>query len=106
MVSFFTFLRIVYLKICKKSSHNLERKLCCCFRINVSACAPSYSLGVSIIDGDKNGITMELDMQWDGNPNIVLGVKTLVGVSLPIQVQDMCLMLLSIAYFFDCEIDA
>jgi Ca2+-dependent lipid-binding protein len=27
-------------------------------------------------------------MQWDGNPNIVLGVKTLVGVSLPIQVKN------------------
>lgn len=29
---------------------------------------------------------MELEMQWDGNPNIVLDIKTLVGVGLPIQV--------------------
>lgn len=29
---------------------------------------------------------MELELQWDGNPNIVLDVKTRVGVALPIQV--------------------
>lgn len=29
---------------------------------------------------------MELEIQWDGNPNIVLDVKTRVGVGLPIQV--------------------
>ena len=29
---------------------------------------------------------MELEMQWDGNPNIVLDVKTRLGVGLPIQV--------------------
>lgn len=43
-------------------------------------------LGVSIIEGDAKGITMELEMQWDGNPNIELDVKTKVGVGLPIQV--------------------
>ena len=50
------------------------------------------SIGVSIVEGDENGMTMELDMNWDGNPNIVLGIKTLVGVSLPVQVQDMYLI--------------
>lgn len=50
------------------------------------------SIGVSIVEGDENGMTMELDMNWDGNPNIVLGIKTLVGVSLPVQVNDMPLM--------------
>lgn len=44
------------------------------------------SLGVSIIEGDKSGITMELEMQWDGNPSIILDIRTRVGVSLPIQV--------------------
>lgn len=29
---------------------------------------------------------MELELQWDGNPNIVLDIKTKVGVALPIQV--------------------
>ena len=63
-----------------------------CFGINESASAPWCSLGVSIVEGDKNGMTMELDMNWDGNPNVVLGIKTLVGVSLPVQVRDMCFM--------------
>ena len=47
---------------------------------------------------------MELDMNWDGNPNIVLGIKTLVGVSLPVQVQDMYLMLAfsCLFLFFAC----
>lgn len=30
---------------------------------------------------------MELEMQWDGNPKIVLDIKTLLGVALPIEVQ-------------------
>ncbi|CAI0444287.1 unnamed protein product [Linum tenue] len=34
------------------------------------------------------GVTMELEMQWDGNPNIVLDINTRVGVALPIQVKD------------------
>ena len=46
----------------------------------------SFSLGVSIVEDDDSGITMELELQWDGNPNIILDVRTLVGVSLPIQV--------------------
>lgn len=29
---------------------------------------------------------MELEVEWDGNPNIVLDIKTTFGVSLPIQV--------------------
>lgn len=33
---------------------------------------------------------MELDMQWDGNPDIVLEIKTRVGVALPIQVRCVC----------------
>ncbi|CAA3028706.1 synaptotagmin-5 isoform X2 [Olea europaea subsp. europaea] len=31
---------------------------------------------------------MELELQWDGNPNIVLDVKTIVGVGLPVQVKN------------------
>ena len=30
---------------------------------------------------------MELEIKWDGNPNIVLDIKTHVGVALPIQVK-------------------
>ncbi|CAH8308182.1 unnamed protein product [Eruca vesicaria subsp. sativa] len=56
-------------------------------KLTLGTVAPQFT-GVSIVDGDKNGMTMELDMNWDGNPNIVLGIKTLVGVSLPVQVKN------------------
>ncbi|CAJ1937835.1 unnamed protein product [Sphenostylis stenocarpa] len=35
-----------------------------------------------------DGVTMDLEMQWDGNPNIVLDIKTRVGVRLPVHVKD------------------
>lgn len=41
---------------------------------------------MSIIEDGGSGVTMELEMQWDGNPSIILDIKTLVGVSLPVQV--------------------
>lgn len=44
--------------------------------------------GVSIVEGESEsgGVTMELEIQWDGNPSIVLDVNTRFGVGLPIQV--------------------
>ncbi|KAL8498765.1 hypothetical protein ACS0TY_021911 [Phlomoides rotata] len=45
-------------------------------------------IGVSIIEGESDEIIMELEMQWDGNPNIVLDIETRVGVQLPIQVKN------------------
>ncbi|XP_070038702.1 synaptotagmin-5-like [Nicotiana tomentosiformis] len=56
-------------------------------KLTLGTVAPSFT-GVSIIDGDPGEIIMELEMQWDGNPNIVLDIKTLVGVALPIQVKN------------------
>lgn len=51
-----------------------------------------YSLGISILESESgaDGITMEMDMQWDGNPNIVLNINTKLGVSLPVQVTFIC----------------
>ncbi|KAK6118365.1 hypothetical protein DH2020_047936 [Rehmannia glutinosa] len=49
---------------------------------------PPQFTGVSIIEGDSDEIIMELDLQWDGNPKIVLDIKTRVGVTLPIQVKN------------------
>lgn len=43
-------------------------------------------VGVSIIEDAGDGITMELEMNWDGNPNIVLDIRTRLGVGLPVQV--------------------
>ena len=42
--------------------------------------------GVSVIEGGGDSVTMELEMQWDGNPSIILAIKTLLGVALPVQV--------------------
>lgn len=56
-------------------------------KLTLGTVAPQFT-GVSIIEGDLKGITMELEMQWDGNPNIQLDVKTKVGVGLPIQVKN------------------
>lgn len=36
---------------------------------------------------------MELEIQWDGNPNIVLDIKTMLGVALPIQVMPIPLVI-------------
>lgn len=50
-------------------------------------CCLKY-LGISIVEEDSgpNGVTIEFDLQWDGNPNIVLDIKTRVGVVIPVQV--------------------
>ncbi|KAL1833200.1 hypothetical protein ACET3Z_002851 [Daucus carota] len=56
-------------------------------KLTLGTVAPQFT-GVSIIDGDAKSITMELDMQWDGNPNIILDIRTHLGVGLPIQVKN------------------
>ncbi|KAM0933896.1 putative C2 domain, synaptotagmin-like mitochondrial-lipid-binding domain, C2 domain superfamily [Dioscorea sansibarensis] len=56
-------------------------------KLTLGTVAPQFT-GVSIVEVDDSGITMELEMQWDGNPNIVLDVQTYLGVALPIQVKN------------------
>ncbi|XP_026663821.2 synaptotagmin-5-like [Phoenix dactylifera] len=56
-------------------------------KLTLGTVAPQFT-GVSIIEDDKSAITMELEMQWDGNPNIVLDIQTKFGVAFPIQVKD------------------
>ncbi|KAL8503698.1 hypothetical protein ACS0TY_022426 [Phlomoides rotata] len=56
-------------------------------KLTLGTVAPQFT-GVSIIEGESDEIIMELEMQWDGNPNIVLDIKTRVGVQLPIQVKN------------------
>ncbi|CAA2963637.1 synaptotagmin-5-like [Olea europaea subsp. europaea] len=56
-------------------------------KLTLGTVAPQFT-GVSIIEDGTEGITMELEMQWDGNPNIVLDIKTYLGVALPVQVKD------------------
>ncbi|KAJ0989511.1 hypothetical protein J5N97_007867 [Dioscorea zingiberensis] len=56
-------------------------------KLTLGTVAPQFT-GVSIVEEDDSGITMELEMQWDGNPNIVLDIRTKLGVALPIQVKN------------------
>ncbi|GLT72996.1 hypothetical protein SLA2020_448860 [Shorea laevis] len=52
-------------------------------KFTLGTVAPQFT-GVAIIESesDTRGVTMELEMQWDGNPNIKLDIKTRVGVAL------------------------
>ncbi|XP_008242836.1 PREDICTED: synaptotagmin-5-like [Prunus mume] len=56
-------------------------------KFTLGTVAPQFT-GVSIIEDEGDSVTMELEMQWDGNPSIILAIKTLFGVSLPVQVKD------------------
>ncbi|KAM2843440.1 hypothetical protein COP1_026152 [Malus domestica] len=56
-------------------------------KFTLGTVAPQFT-GVSIVEGGGDSITLELEMQWDGNPSIILAIKTLVGVALPVQVKD------------------
>ncbi|KAL8063049.1 hypothetical protein ABFX02_01G002600 [Erythranthe guttata] len=56
-------------------------------KLTLGTVAPQFT-GFTIIEGEPKEIVMELDLQWDGNPNIVLDIKTRVGVALPIQVKN------------------
>uniref|UniRef100_A0A2P2K0A1 Synaptotagmin-5-like n=1 Tax=Rhizophora mucronata TaxID=61149 RepID=A0A2P2K0A1_RHIMU len=54
-------------------------------KLTLGTVAPQFT-GVSIIEDGGSGITMDLEMNWDGNPSIILDIKTRLGVSLPVQV--------------------
>ncbi|KAK7388613.1 hypothetical protein VNO78_23435 [Psophocarpus tetragonolobus] len=56
-------------------------------KFTLGTVAPQFT-GVSIIEDGGDGVTLELEMQWDGNPSIILDIKTLLGVALPVQVKN------------------
>ncbi|GMI92476.1 SYNAPTOTAGMIN HOMOLOG E, synaptotagmin 5, ARABIDOPSIS THALIANA SYNAPTOTAGMIN HOMOLOG E [Hibiscus trionum] len=58
-------------------------------KLTLGTVAPQFT-GISILESESgaDGITLEMDMQWDGNPNIVLNINTRLGVTLPVQVKD------------------
>ncbi|KAJ4850005.1 Synaptotagmin-4 [Turnera subulata] len=58
-------------------------------KLTLGTVAPQFT-GIWILEDQSNSgaVTMELEMQWDGNPNIVLDIKTRVGLALPIQVKN------------------
>ncbi|KAM3371146.1 hypothetical protein ACQJBY_018494 [Aegilops geniculata] len=56
-------------------------------KLTLGTVAPQFT-GISIIESNEEGVVMELEMNWDANPSIILDVKTRLGVGLPIQVKD------------------
>ncbi|KAG8485807.1 hypothetical protein CXB51_019153 [Gossypium anomalum] len=56
-------------------------------KFTLGTVAPQFT-GVSIVEDGADSVIMELEMQWDANSNIVLAIKTYLGVSLPVQVKD------------------
>ncbi|XVF89344.1 hypothetical protein PTKIN_Ptkin19aG0122700 [Pterospermum kingtungense] len=58
-------------------------------KLTLGTVAPQFT-GVSIIEGESDAgrVTMEFELQWDGNPSIVLNINTRLGVSLPVQVKN------------------
>ncbi|CAH1454391.1 unnamed protein product [Lactuca virosa] len=56
-------------------------------KLTLGTVAPQFT-GVSVEEGDPGEITMEMEVQWDGKPNVILDIVTRVGVALPIQVKN------------------
>ncbi|XP_027180330.1 synaptotagmin-5-like [Coffea eugenioides] len=56
-------------------------------KLTLGTVAPQFT-GIAVIDGDVGEIVMELELQWDGNPSIIIDIETRVGVKLPIQVKN------------------
>lgn len=56
-------------------------------RFTLGTVSPQFT-GVSIIEDGADCITLELELQWDGNPSIILDINTRLGVALPVQVKN------------------
>lgn len=57
-------------------------------KLTLGTVAPQFT-GISIIENNnESGIVMELEMNWDANPSIILDIRTRLGVGLPVQVKD------------------
>ncbi|KAK9945973.1 hypothetical protein M0R45_011460 [Rubus argutus] len=57
--------------------------------LTLGTVAPQFT-GISLVESEcaAGGITIEFEIQWDGNPDIVLDIKTRVGLALPVQVKN------------------
>ncbi|KAI9118507.1 hypothetical protein K1719_010839 [Acacia pycnantha] len=58
-------------------------------KLTLGTVAPQFT-GVAIVEEESgaDGVTMELEMQWDANPSIAFDVKTRIGVVIPVKVKD------------------
>ncbi|CAI9301497.1 unnamed protein product [Lactuca saligna] len=62
-------------------------------KFTLGTMAPKYTVArlidrVSTVEDGGEGITMQLEMNWDGNPSIILDIKTRLGVGLLVQVKN------------------
>ncbi|KAL0330557.1 UNVERIFIED_CONTAM: Synaptotagmin-5 [Sesamum radiatum] len=55
--------------------------------LTLGTVAPHFT-GITVLESQPKELVMEMELQWDGNPNIVLDIKTRVGVALPVQVKN------------------
>lgn len=55
--------------------------------------------GIRVQSLKKGQITMDIDLRWGGDPNIILGVEAAMVASIPIQV-DLCLHLTHLIQIF------
>ncbi|KAM5564450.1 synaptotagmin-4 [Rosa sericea] len=58
-------------------------------RLTLGTVAPQFT-GISLVESEcgAGGVTMEFEIQWDGDPDIVIDINTHVGLALPVQVKD------------------
>lgn len=56
-------------------------------KFTLGTVAPQFT-GLRFVESGIGEIVMEVAIQWDGNPSIILAVETLIGLSLPVQVKD------------------
>ncbi|XP_050364254.1 synaptotagmin-4-like [Argentina anserina] len=57
--------------------------------LTLGTVAPQFT-GISLVESEcgPGGITIEFEIQWDGDPDIVLDINTRVGLALPVEVKD------------------
>ncbi|PRQ26708.1 putative C2 domain, synaptotagmin-like mitochondrial-lipid-binding domain-containing protein [Rosa chinensis] len=57
--------------------------------LTLGTVAPQFT-GISLVESEcgAGGVTMEFEIQWDGDPDIVIDINTRVGLALPVQVKD------------------
>ncbi|CAH1427433.1 unnamed protein product [Lactuca virosa] len=64
------------------------------FKFTLGTVAPQFT-GVSTVEDRGEEITVELEMNWDGNPSIILDIKTRLGVGLSVQVKNIAFIRVS-----------
>ncbi|KAI5080729.1 hypothetical protein GOP47_0003912 [Adiantum capillus-veneris] len=56
-------------------------------KFTLGTVAPQFG-GVRVVASNIGEIVLEVAIQWDGNPSIILAVEPVMGITLPVQVKD------------------